>query len=323
MIVIDWISTPDHRNFNRAFFGLISQKITKCFIFSEKLVIPEVGCELLEAPESRLRRALYVIRLILAHRNSNILLLTYDPLLLPLALMFGGQIIVFEHNTTPEEDSWVKALWQRVLFRKVRRLAQFRGQYERLTAMGQRVTYIGSPLQQIDMKSTTRNRSNIYAAPSYRADVELVYKYANILAGSEVLIKKLPDGKAHIEPFLGVTLSPVHRIDFHHSSGSLKAILITVDSRIRGTGWFNDAISNNIPIVVLSSKACLLFQETFPDYPFIDMANLTESNDLEKALKGSEDFPRFSYISKHNKIIDERFSRVIQDVNIGQKRNES
>jgi hypothetical protein len=253
----------------------------------------------------------------------NILLLTYDPLLLPLALLFGRQIIVFEHNTTPEEDSWMKALWQRVLFRKVRRLAQFRGQYERLVAMGQRVTYIGSPLQQIDMKSTVRNISNIYAAPSYRADVELVYKYANILAGSEVLVKKLRDGRSFIEPPSGVKLSPVHRIDFQHPKGSLKAILITVDSRIRGTGWFNDAISNNVPIVVLSSKACLLFQETFPDYPFIDMSNLTDSNDLEKALKRSEGFPRFSYIDKHNNILNERFSRVIQGLSIGQKRDES
>jgi len=315
MIVIDWISTPDHCNFNRAFFGAINHKVANFFVFSEKLVIPGVKCEFLAAPESRLRRALFVIRLISAHRDLNILLLTYDPLLLPLALLFGHQIIVFEHNTTPEQDSWLKELWQRVLFRKVCRLAQFRGQYERLDAMGQRVTYIGSPLNQIDMKSSFRNISNIYVAPSYRANAELIYKYANILAGSEVLVKELPDGKSNIEPFSGVKLSPVKRIDFQHPKGSFKAILITVDSRIRGSGWFNDAISNNVPIVILSEKTCLLFQETFPDYPFVDISNLSNSNELEKALKDFEGFNGSNYISKHNNMIEERFSRLILDFN--------
>jgi len=325
MIVIDWISTPNHRNFNRAFFGAIKQQITSCLVFSEKLVIPEVRCELLEASETRFRKALYILKLILVYRNSNILLLTYDPLFLPLMLLIKRQIIVFEHNTTPEEGSWVKVLWQRMLYRKVRRLAQFPGQYERLATLGQNVTYIGSPLQKIDMKYSVRgssSNSNVYAAPSCRADVELVYKYAHLFAGSEIVVKRLSGGKSDTSESLSVKLTSVDRIEFQYSGKPLDAILVTVDSSIRGTGWFNEAISNNIPIVILNPKALQLFIETFPKYPFVDIANLNGSNDFKKELKAIEMISKYNYVCKHNSMINKRFVRVIHDLNIDNRHND-
>lgn len=310
MIIIDWISPPNHRNFNRALFSALELNNSKCIVFSKNLMIPEIEGALLPHRSSRFGQALEIFRLLVKYRQSQVLLLTYDVAFLPIALILKRNLLVWEHNTTPEKEDWLKGFWQRILFKGATRLAQFPGQKRRLLDLKQNVKYVGSPIfpsQPIHDKFADQRDISVYAAPSVRADLSYLADFLPVLGDCKIIVKNTAQGIDGIDsPFI----IPVDWIAFTYLGIPLSGILITVNSEIRGSFWINEAIANNIPIIILNGFARNILKETFPDYPFCDLTLLSDLKS-RKNLFPNSGFDTRNYVRDHNMLLKERFLRVL------------
>lgn len=311
MIFIDWISTPDHRNFNRAFFSALALKNLSCVVFSERLVIPEVECLLMSPCSGRVSQALRILKLVWKNRRESIALLTYDPLFVPIASMLKKDLLVFEHNTTPRKGLSKHLVWQVLFFGRIRRMAQFPAQHDRLLRIGNNTTYIGSPI--LPMKSLVETKKKpsmpfLFIAPSFRAVISELNRYDNLLGGATILVKKAV-GTMSIETqnHQNFAIQYHDRIEFCHEGRRVDAVIITVQSRLRGTGWFNDSISNRTPIIITNPNTKVLFEESFPGYPFIALDNVEDSDQLEHLLDQVRIFDSMAYANSHNSHIRARF----------------
>ncbi|MDB9985990.1 hypothetical protein OAD84_03415 [Pelagibacterales bacterium] len=305
MIIIDWISPNNHRNFNRAFFTALKDLDITHIVFSEQLVIPEVKCIFQQSSSSRLGRAIHVLKLIWFYRKSHIILLTYDHLFLPFTLPFFLNLAVFEHNTTPEKNSWLKAFWHKFLLVKVTRLAQFSGQYERLKELLLDVHYVGSPIQLIDNAKLKRAVSRDYVAPTISNNLNIILDKSKFFQGNNFFVK---NNSYELDEFSikGIQFKVVSRIDIDNYP--LKGIIVTTNSEIRGSGWFNDAIARNIPVIILDKKTEKIFTDTFPGYPFYREDELSRLEDHHIAQNSQLNM---AYIVAHNKKFNNRFLRAI------------
>lgn len=307
MIIIDWISTHNHRNFNRAFFKALENIDSTCIVFSEDLVIPEVKCIFKESSSSRFGRAIDVFKLILLYRKSRIVLLTYDHLWLPFILPFTRNLAVFEHNTTPEKDLWLKALWHKYVLKKVLRMAQFPGQHKRLKDLSLDAHYIGSPIQLINVGESKRALApGFFTAPTIGNNVNLILSKGQFFQGESVIMKKNSSDERDEFSLGGVQFKLVERVDI--DSSNLKGIIVTTNSDIRGSGWFNEAIAHNIPIVIIDHKSELMFNATFPGYPFYREAELKL---LEEHYRSHDSASNMVYCKKHNEKFRNRFLQAI------------
>jgi hypothetical protein len=320
MIFIDWISTPDHRNFNRSFFTALQLKSATCLVFSERLIIPEVKCLLMTPVNGRLRHALRILRYIWENRKKPVILLSYDPLFAPFASIFKKDILVFEHNTTPQNGLSKHLVWQKLFFGRVRRMAQFPAQYARLLKIGNNATYIGSPILPMKISAQKKRAPStpyMFLAPSYRANILELERYSELLNGAMILTKKS----------VGVTSTEVHsvsnlaiqymdRVEFCHDGRMVDAVIITVQSRVRGTGWFNDSISNQTPIVIIDPDTEALFMETFPGYPFISLGGIENPVQFEQLLEQVRRFDSMTYAKSHNALIRARFFDMCDELSI-------
>lgn len=320
MIFIDWISTPDHKNFNRAFFYTLGSELDKCYVFSEGIVVPEIECICLPSTGARFRRTIEVLKLVWRYRKNQICFISYDPVFLPLVSLIKRKILVFEHNTTPDKKFSKHFFWQLFLFRWVHRMAQFPAQYERLKSLGGNVTYIGSPLMPINIKlniDIERHQPYLFLAPSYRANLSLLNKYETLFKGSTIIVKNF-DALCPNSLSKKFDIKRLDRVDFIYQGRTVDATIITIQSRIRGTGWFNDCISNFIPILIIDLETKLLFQETFPNYPFIFLDDVKSTSELSIFLDSMRQFDSIGYVSSHN----ERFrSRYIEMHSLLEKRS--
>lgn len=313
MIFIDWISTPDHKNFNRAFFNSLGNKSDKCFVFSEDIIISEVDCIYIPCMGSRFHRTIEVLKLVWCWRKNKICFISYDPFFLPLVSLIKRNILVFEHNTTPDRKFSKHYFWQLLLFRAVHRLAQFPAQYERLKSLGDNVTYIGSPLMPVNRESSVvinRTQPHLFLAPSYRANLSLINKYLDLFEGSTIIAK-------NIDSFCSDSLSSkfdikkLDRVDFFYKDRLVDAAIITIQSRIRGTGWFNDCISNLIPILIIDLETKLLFQETFPNHPFVFLDDIENKSDLTSFFDHLRQFDSIGYVRDHNEKLKLRYTEML------------
>ena len=307
MIIIDWISTHNHRNFNRAFFTALENIDSTCIVFSEDLVIPEVKCIFQESSNSRLGRAIDVFKLILIYRKSRIILLTYDHLWLPFILPFIPNLAAFEHNTTPEKGLWLKAFWHKYVLKKVTRLAQFPGQYKRLKELSLDAHYIGSPIQIINVGKSKRTLAQgFFTAPTIGANFNFILSKRHSFLGESIILKKNCSDEQDEFSLGGVRFKLVERIDI--DSSTLKGIIVTTNSDIRGSGWFNEAIAHNIPIVILDHKSELMFNATFPRYPFYGEGEL---NLLVEHYLFHDSASNMLYCTQNNGKFRKRFLQAI------------
>ena len=324
IVFIDWISTPDHKNFNRAFFSSLGIKHSKCFVFSKKLIIAETDCIYLPPSQSRIIQLTNILKLVWSNRKNQIIFLTYDPFFLPIVSLIKRNVIVFEHNTTPERILSKHFIWQWLLFRKVYRIAQFPKQYSRLQFLSNNVFYMGSPLMRgvyydLDLASTAIQPPFLFIAPSYRANIAILYKYAFLMPNSTVIVKKSVNTKTCDAQADKLTIKPLERIDFEHNGRHVDAAIITVQSRIRGTGWFNDCISNCMPIIIIDDETKLLFEETFPNYPYIFLEDVKSTSELSNFFYQVRRFQSENYILRHNSILKFRFIDMCRVLKIKQE----
>jgi hypothetical protein len=311
MIFIDWISTPDHRNFNKAFFSSLALDTAECFVFTSQLVIPEANCVLLEYSPSRALQALNILRIVWRNRKKCIVLLTYDSLFLPIILLTKKNIIVYEHNTTPDYGISKHLIWQSIMFNWVHRMAQYPSQHERLLKIRKNATYIGSPIMNLGKEyapPTKFEHPFMFIAPSYRASLDSLHQHDVVLCGSVIMAKRTQAGVPRVDDSSArFSIRYLDRVEFCHEGRTVDAVIVTNRSALRGTGWFNDAISHMTPIIITDKHTSVLFQETFPEYPYLFLDDVLDSSELRNALNEIRRFNSTEYIVDHNMKLQKRF----------------
>ena len=312
MIFIDWISTPSHLNFNKAFFGALGLDHAACYVFNQKLVINQVQCQHIDdTKSSRFFRMLKVLQLCWRHRKEKIVFVTYDPLFLPILLIFKLDLFVYEHNTVPEKININKhAIWQRFLFCRVKRMAQFKGQFDNLKSLKQNVNFVGSAINPSHKKYKTRGQKNkYYIAPSLRANLNNIEKIIPFLSDSKKIVVKTAVWKSHNVKSKFITY--VDHIDLDGGYKNICGVIISITSRIRGSGWFNDAITFGLPIIIIDKAAVTLFRENFPEYPFVDASCSKIKKNLSSKLLAIRKFNSKIYIKKHNSNFKKNFFNAV------------
>jgi hypothetical protein len=306
MIFIDWISTSDHKNFNNAFFSNLKKNNKhQLFVFSKSLKTKKINCHVKKNKNSRFVRFLEIIKICFFFRNNSIFFLTYDPLFLPLTKFFvKKKIFTYEHNTVPEKIIDKHSIFQYFFFRTFVRLAQFKGQKKILIKINQNVNYLGSPLNNLKLKKKNFYKKSInkyFISPSYREDLSLLKKKLNLLKDYKIFLKSILFNDRLTVKNLPSNFYLVKRIKIDNFEKNILGIIVSINSSIRGSGWFNEAISRGIPIIILSKKTRKLFIETFPNYPHIFLDNIKNINHLKKEIKRIKKFKSKKYLIKHNK----------------------
>jgi len=315
MVYIDWISPSDHRSFNKSFFQIVGEEKDLCFVFDKKLVINDVDTIFINQKKGRLKRFLRVLSLCMKYRAENLFFVTYDPFFIVFLSLLKLDISVFEHNTTPETINLSKhSIWQFLFLGRIKRLAQFKGQYEILKKLNQKVFYIGSPLRIIKKTNgKCKSSSNYYLAPSYRMDLDELSRIIPSLGIRKVLVKKAAfdnSENAHIDKFRGMIIPKPHITE--NDINNSKGIIITLQSDIRGTGWFNEAIGRGIPLLLSNKKIISVFIKTFPNYPFIDISNLAVNKQGINPEKLKISIPdQLAYICMNNFSFRQNFKNAI------------
>ena len=312
---IDWLSPPPHVNFNTALFRALANRRNRCVVFSDRLVVPEVACEVRSAGATRFQQALQVRELLEANRSVPVVLLTYDPLLLPFVRSSPERLLVFEHNTTPDSVLSKHGLWQAMLCRRVMRLAQYPGQCTAIRRLGNRETYIGSPLQPAAPRTADKRPADaplVLLAPSERAELDRLTPFAASLKGARILAKR-PRGASTgtADESNPLCLELRDWLEFVVDGTPVDGVIITTSSRIRGTGWFNDAIAHCTPLVIATDEARDLFTATFPSYPFIFLPDVRGPAELAARLREAVEYDSREYIHQHNDALRQRLERCL------------
>lgn len=313
IVFIDWISTPDHAGFNQALFEALRLKNACCYVFDEGLVTESVPCHKAVSDDGRLARFQAVKNICAKHQSDNIFFLSYDPVLLPFLGKHARNCMLFEHNTVPEGGILTKhSLWQRLLFPRVTRLAQFPAQHETLSAMGQKSVFLGSPIltDRFEDQGAFSETASLLLVPSFRAERDEIEKIAQLAKGIELVVKKEAIENASFPESTRKQLTAVDRIEMDANRAEILGIAITVTSRIRGTGWFNDAISRGIPLLMSNANAANLFKETFPEMPFTRISDVQSVDDLKAQLRSRNRAAKYEQVLLHNQAVRTRFFKA-------------
>jgi hypothetical protein len=300
VIFIDWISTKEHRSFNDSLFWALQLKGQRVYVFGDVMRVAGQDNQVLPARGGRLARAWDVLKICWHQRREPIFLLTYDAMLFPVLQLFCSRLYVYEHNTTPEGALYRKhAIWQRTLFLRVTRFAQFRMQHEILQRIGQKSVFIGSPLP--EKAPLPRLTPALYIAPSDRVEISELMKLKPFIGDTEVILRKYrftPQQLVEIKRDINITV--VDYIDTERCLPLTKAFLICLAGGARGSGWFNDGIRYGIPLIITDKSVQQVFEDTFPGYPYIPLDQMTSAADLEEALDRISAFDSRNYIEMHN-----------------------
>ena len=305
MIFIDWMSTPYHKNFNRAFFDSIKPINGNCYVFNSSLLINELNCINIDSSTNRFLRAIKVFHICLKNKDQNLFFLTYDPLFIPLIKLIKGNIIVFEHNTTPDETkSKFYKIFQNLFYKNILRLAQFRGQYDVLKDMNQMVSYVGSPLRKKNnneiAKENVASNNKYFILPSYRASMSKFNLISNLIAPNLIYVKSNQNNIYNQEFSKYENVFPIKNIELESDCRNIAGTFINIDSNSRGTGWYNESITHGIPIIICNNKTEQLFKETFPSYPYVKIDKNTTNEIFNKKFESLKDYNNLDYIEKYN-----------------------
>jgi hypothetical protein len=316
MIFIDWISTPYHKNFNRAFFDAIEITNTTCYVFSKSLVIDEVNCIELKSSENRFLRAIKVFKVCLENKNQSLFFLTYDPLFMPIIKIIKNNFFVFEHNTTPDETkSGFYKLFQKIFYKNIIRFAQFPGQYEILKNMNQFVRYLGSPLRkkkEDEIRSENDITKNQYfILPSYRAEAPNQKLIKDLIHPNSIVVKANTKNSCDDEFFKNKGVTRAEKINLENDNRNILGTFVNIESEIRGTGWYNESITHALPILICNNKTEKLFQGTFPSYPYIKIESNIDNVFFYHSLDKLRKFNNLEYIEQHNNEFNKNFLKHI------------
>ena len=268
------------------------------YIFSKKLCLENVNNILLKNGGKRFHRFLSVLKIIRKCNGENIFLLTYDPIFIIFLQFFKKNIYVYEHNTTPEDVHSKKAVWQKIFYVRIIRFTQYPGQLSILKSLNQKSYHIGSPLIYNRRSKFDLKKRDTILIPSFRLSTNEITSILPFLRKERILLKKI-EGVKH--SFLkGYNLELRDYIDLKKNISRIFGVLITNKSKIRGTGWFNEAIGYGIPIIITNENARHLFEATFPKYPYIFIKLVTSRKNFFTQISDIGNFSNEVYIKKYN-----------------------
>ena len=314
VIFIDWISPTNHRTFNNSLFQCIGWKNTEYFIFNESLRVQSQINRVVKSKSNRYHRAAAVIRLILNNKKKKIILITYDPIFVIFARLITNQLYTIEHNTTPEPPRYLKhAVWQRLFLRWLKRLALFHEQVSVLKLLKQNFAYIGSPIPLYKSNDGQRisREKKYFLSPSYRSDLKDLTQLKHLFFQTPLFVKATSE-KALTEIELdGVEVQLCNFVDLEKEKGFIKAIIISGDTGVRLSGWINESLGYNIPILAANTEIENAIQKNFPDFRFLRGSEIKKGRDvdeiLEWVLQGSND----EKILENNIMVAQRFSSAL------------
>lgn len=306
MVFIDWLSPHAHLNFNKSFFdNLKNITIERIYVSDKRLIFRGQKFILFNKYSNRITRFLSVLLICLRNGESKIFFLTYDSVFIIFFQIFRKNIYVYEHNTTPESSKNKHGIFQKLFYKNIVRFAQFKGQYDQLQKMGQKCHFIGFPMIKFKKKPHENIKKDVFLIPSSRLSVDEIKKNLDYLTGQKIIIKGEEQAISLVEKKKSISYQDY--IEIEDIYPTILAILITIKSSIRGTGWFNEAIAFGIPLIITNNQTRLLFKRDYPDYPFADPSKICSKDELNKKLDEVDNFSHKEYIQRHNENFSRRF----------------
>jgi len=117
-------------------------------------------------------------------------------------------------------------------------------------------------------------------------------KYNIVIRNSALKSAKI--NKKDLNPSIEV----VEWLDVEEKHSNIEGILIATDDDLRGSGWFNEAISRGLCIFFIYKNMSNIFASTFPNYNYSVIKN---AEDIEKGISA---FAKFSEKDINNLIIN-------------------
>ena len=300
MIFIDWISTPSHWYINFAFFSNLPKNHNhKLFLFSKKLITKDINCVFKKSKNNRFWRFLDIVKICISIRNKPIFFLTYDPFFLPLIKLFSKKINTYKHNTVPEKMINKHAFFQYFFFKNITRYTQSIGQRNFLLKLKLNAIYLGSPLLNLRLKKK-KTIDNCFIYPNNNKILNLKKKF-QIFKNYKIYCKKILLNKKLIDQNFLKNILYVNYLKLDGYEQNILGIIFSQNSNIRVSGWFNQGIARNIPIIILTKKTRKLFIQTFPNHPYIFLDNIKNENHLINEIKKIKQFNSKKYIINHNR----------------------
>ena len=307
---IDWLSPPCITCLT-AFGLLLSRCRMRMFMFSVmSLMISPQTLLCIRKKGGAFTAQLMSYALCFSHRQSKIILLTYDPIFAPILQLFCPHLHVFEHNTVPEVWQRKHYLWQRLFFHRINRLAQSPGQLTVLKKMGQKSRYIGSPLKEAPSceRETKTERRNIFV-PAARLSESDFQKFLKVGTNKNLVIKKESlSNTLYKECKKSCDTIEVEWFDMDYIEATACSFIISYASKTRVSGWFNQAIRLKLIPIILNPETASLFEATFPDYPHIGLDMFHSRDELDEQLSSLRGLLKNDYalISTRNYLRDFR-----------------
>ncbi len=309
MIVIDWWSPEPHAEFNKNLYAIL-KNASKIYIFNIALASSCGKTVIIKNTSNRFLRALLVFKICWKHRHSRLIFASYDDLFIPFIQLYVKKIFCYEHNTTPDYIVRNKhAIWQRLTFRKITRLCQSKSQLDILREMGQKSFWLGLPISKtVNLTQESEEPVFIFCSEQFsdqEAKSVIPYLYGRILAKKSLDLSK----KISFPENLKVDL--VDSILIPSDFLNVQAFVIALNSSVRGTGWYNEAIVYGIPLIITSAGQQHVFETTYPEYPFIKGNALKSSEDLMKQIVEIKKFDNANYVKKYTKDLQFRLENLL------------
>lgn len=109
---------------------------------------------------------------------------------------------------------------------------------------------------------------------------------------------------------LDSSTSIVDWFDIQNKHANIKSIFIATDDSIRGSGWFNEAISRGIPILFLKKNMSEVFSRTFPGYNYKLIQSVKDFDIAIKDLKILNSSESRLIIESFNNDFQKRFNSI-------------
>ncbi len=290
MIVIDWKSPETHRNFNIAFESSNQKIIEKFYTFDKGFNLKNTLLEKIDI-SNRLKKFLYVKKLLKTHKEKKILFLTYDPFFIA---FLEGHFFTYEHNSVPEKIFSRHGIFQFCFYRKLTRLCQNNQQVHQISRLKGHGVMVGCPLEKTIRPTALARRKQIFIG-SQRCLSEDFSLLRNYFFGYHFLFKKGTFVDEHLIDVSSPDITCKNWINFEDID-QCSFIAVLINDNFRPSGWFGESITRHIPLAIMYSNAKSMFSSTFPNAPYVNICQ----NQQFSNHKDNQEFDYDKYIDQNN-----------------------
>jgi len=89
------------------------------------------------------------------------------------------------------------------------------------------------------------------------------------------------------------------KINIPEDFNNAEALIIAINSNIRGTGWYIEALKYGVPIIITSKKQAKVFESTYPGYPFISTDDINSKSCLKDRIRVLREFDNQTYVENY------------------------